>query len=249
MPQLHLLGTGAAISDPHRHTTMLAITTGASTVVVDCGGDVMQRLMAARIDPDTITALIITHEHPDHVGGFPLFMEKLWLSGRRRPLAIYGIASALDQARRCFATFSTEGWEGLPACDWIEIAHEPDTELLNDADWRITAAPVDHAVPTIGLRIESYETGGIVAYSCDTAPCDAVVALGRDADLLIHEASESIPGVHSSPEEAAEVAARARARRLVLVHLAPGFGEADLHAARAHFPETSFGIELGTYAF
>src|SRR5690625_115438 len=102
MPTLYLLGTGAAVSDAHRTTTMLAVSDGASTIAVDCGGDVIQRMMAAGIDVDTLDALIVTHEHPDHVSGFPLFMEKIWLLGRRRPIAVYGIREAIDQATRCF---------------------------------------------------------------------------------------------------------------------------------------------------
>ncbi|MEX0747058.1 MAG: MBL fold metallo-hydrolase, partial [Rhodothermales bacterium] len=98
MARLHLLGTGAAVSDPHRTTTMLAFEEGRETLVVDCGGDVVQRLLAAGIDLDTIAALIVTHEHPDHVSGFPLFMEKIWLAGRRRPIDVYGIGPASSQA-------------------------------------------------------------------------------------------------------------------------------------------------------
>src|SRR4051794_752484 len=85
MATLHLLGTGAALSEPHRTTTMLAIDDSVSAVVVDCGGDVVQRLLAAGIPVGRISALIVTHEHPDHVGGFALLMERLWLAGRRHP--------------------------------------------------------------------------------------------------------------------------------------------------------------------
>ncbi|RMH53679.1 MAG: MBL fold metallo-hydrolase [Bacteroidetes bacterium] len=249
MPQLHLLGTGASISDPHRTTTMLAVTDGPSTVVIDCGGDVVQRLLAAGIALDTIEALIITHEHPDHVGGFPLFMEKIWLAPRRRPIPIYGIHAALDQARRTFATFDTSTWEGLPERIWHEVPHTPGALVLEDAHWRITAAPVVHPVPNIGLRIESKTSGGVVAYSCDTEPTPSVVELGREADLLVHEANGYLPGVHSSPEQAARVAREAQARRLLLVHLPPGLTEADLAEARAHFAATELGEELGVYPF
>lgn len=249
MPHLHLLGTGASISDPHRTTTMLAVTDGPSTIVVDCGGDVVQRLLAAGIDLDTIQALILTHEHPDHVGGFPLFMEKIWLAPRRRPIPIYGIHAALDQAQRTFATFDTSGWDGLPEMAWQEIDHAPGTLMLDDARWRITAAPVVHPVPNVGLRIESKTSGGVVAYSCDTEPTPSVVDLGQDADLLVHEANGFVAGVHSSPEQAAQIAAQANAKRLLLVHLPPGLADDDLSEAHTHFAATELGIELGSYRF
>ena len=53
-------------------------------------------------------------------------------------------------------------------------------------------------------------------------PCAAVTELGRGADILIHEATTPEPSpTHSSPRQAGEVAARAGAGRLVLVHFSP----------------------------
>ena len=248
MPTLHLLGTGAALSDPHRTTTMLAFADGSSTLVVDCGGDVVQRMLAAGIDLGTLSALIITHEHPDHAAGFPLFMEKIWLAGRRAPIPVYGILPALDQARRCFATFDTSRWEGLPPIDWRLLPEEEDTVVLDDETWLVKASPGTHSVPVIGLRVRSKTTERVVAYSCDTEPSAAITRLARGADILVHEATGAFPG-HTSAEQAAALAADAGAERLLLVHLPPGLSDADLAAARTHFSNTECGEELGAYAF
>ena len=248
MPTLHLLGTGAAFSDAHRTTTMLAFTDDDSTLVVDCGGDVVQRLLAASIDLTTIEALILTHEHIDHIGGFPLFMEKMWLAGRRDPIPVYGIEPALDQARRCFATFDTSGWTGLPDIHWYPFAEAPNALVLTDAAWEVKAAPGMHFVPVVGLRVESKRTGGVVVYSCDTAPSPEITGLASEADLLLHEATGASPG-HSSPAQAAQVAAEAGAKRLLLIHLPPNLTDADLHEARQTFARTELGEELGAYDF
>jgi ribonuclease Z len=226
MPTLHLLGTGAAVTDPHRTTTMLAFSDVRSTLVVDCGGDVIQRLLAA---------------------GFPLFMEKIWLSGRTDPIPVFGISRALDQARRCFETFDTSNWD-LPEIRWTEVAHEEGALLLDDASWRVTVTPVAHPVPTIGIRVESVESGGSVAYSCDTEPTEEVVRLARNADILVHEANGEFPG-HTSAAQAADIAARAGARRLLLVHLPPALDDASLEPARQVFANVAVGDELGAYAF
>ncbi|MFQ5570209.1 MAG: MBL fold metallo-hydrolase [Rhodothermales bacterium] len=248
MPTLHLLGTGAALSDPHRTTTMLAFAEPGSTLVVDCGGDVVQRLLAAGIDLATISALLLTHEHIDHVGGFPLFMERIWLAGRQAPIPVYGIKPALDQARRCFASFDTSRWEGLPDIEWHPFPETPNARVLDDDEWRVTAAPGSHSVPVVGLRVESKATGGVVAYSCDTEPSPVIAALAFEADILVHEATGTYKG-HSSPAQAAAVAAQAKARRLLLVHLPPGLTDDDLHEARDTFAPTALGVELGAYAF
>lgn len=247
---VHLLGTGAAVSDPHRTTTMLAVETGGDRVggpgggfvLVDCGGDAAQRLMAAGLAPAAVEAIVLTHQHPDHIGGFALLIEKLWLLGRRDPIPIAGPADALRVARTIFESYDTHRWEGLPALDWRPVAPSDAAPLLDLDGLRVTCWPVVHPVPTLGLRMESVD-GAVVAYSCDTAPCAATVALARGADLLIHEATGHLPGVHSSAEEAAATARAAGARSLVLVHLPPGTTEAALDAARAAFAEVRWGAE------
>lgn len=243
---LYLLGTGAAVSDPDRTTTMLAVEEAGRLVLVDCGGDAVQRLLQLGLDPAALHALILTHEHPDHVSGFPLLVERLWLLGRRAPIPIYGPAATLAVVRRVFGAFTTDGWEGLPERHWHDVPLEVGAAVLTDDALTITAAPVVHPVPTIGLRFEG-ASGTVVGYSCDTSKCASVVHLGRDADVLVHEATGSQPGVHSSPEEAAETAAEASARRLILVHLPPGLTDGDLADARRRFSNTELGEELGTY--
>ena len=240
MPTLHLLGTGAALSDASRTTTMLAFEAADSVVVVDCGGDVVQRLLAGGIDLDRIEALVVTHEHPDHVAGFPLFMEKIWLSGRRRPIPVHGPEAALAQARRTWETFSTGGWEGVPEIRWSPVALEEGAPVLESDAWRVTAAPGTHSVPVIGVRVEDRRGGGSAAYSCDTEESDAIARLARGAGILVHEATGGFGG-HTTVEGAARVASRAGAERLILVHLPPEVDAGELARAR----ETFSRIELG----
>ena len=242
---VHLLGTGAATSDPHRTTTMLAFEDSGSVVLVDCGGDAVQRMLMSGLDPASIDAVILTHEHPDHIGGFSLLIEKLWLLGRRHPIPVYGPAPTLELARTIFGLYDTHQWQGLPDITWHPVEMAPQALVFERGPFRVTAAPVDHPVPTIGLRVET--ASSTVGYSSDTSPCDAVIELAQDADLLIHEGTGTLPGVHSSPEDAAEAAAAANVSRLVLVHIPAGITEEDLADARAIFPRTEWGIEGGAY--
>lgn len=248
MATLHLLGTGAAFSDPSRTTTMLAFESADSVVVVDCGGDVVQRLLAAGIGPDRIGALIVTHEHADHAGGFPLFMEKIWVGGRRRPIPVYGIAPALAQARRCWEAFETGGWKEVPEIQWREFPLEEGARVLEDGDWRITAAPGTHSVPVVGLRVEDVKGGGTVAYSCDTEPSEAITRLARGAELLVHEATGGFGG-HTSAPDAARIATETGARRLVLVHLPPEIEAGEMRRARETFPGVELGVDGARYDF
>jgi ribonuclease Z len=244
MPTLHLLGTGAARSDAHRTTTMLGLVHRHSVLLVDCGGDVVQRALADGLEPERLHGLILTHEHPDHISGFPLFMERIWLLGRRTPIPVFGPAATLEKARRLFEVFDTSGWKGLPAIDWRAVPMEAETMVMEENGWSVTASPVDHGVPALGYRFEA--GGRAVAYSGDTAPSEAVRRLAAGADLLVHEATGSF-GRHTSAAAAARIARDCRARRLVLVHLPPGLRDDDLAEARSLFPDVELGEEGGAY--
>ena len=246
MAVLHLLGTGAAASDAGRTTTMLAFEQRDSVVLVDCGGDVIQRALAAGLDPERIAALIVTHEHPDHAGGFALFMERIWLLGRTRPIPVLGIRPAIEQARRVLEAFDTATWK-LPSIEWRAVEHRPGAAVLEDDEWRISAAPGVHPVPVIGVRVEA-RGAGTAAYSCDTEPCPAITEMSRGADLLVHEATGGFGG-HTSAEDAARVAQAAGAGRLVLVHLPAGVRDADLDESRTIFPRVEYGADGGRYGF
>lgn len=249
MPTLHLLGAGAVVSDPERTTTMMALDNGSGLLLVDCGGDAVPRLASAGLDPTRIDALIVTHEHADHVGGFPLLMERLWLMGRRDPVPVYGIAPALAQVRRVHDAFDVSSWDGYPGWTAHEVPHEPDALVLERERWRVTAAPGRHAVPVIGLRFEDVASGRVATYGCDTAPAAAITALAGGSDLLLHEATGEGP-VHSSAEQASRTALEANAKRLVLVHLPPADALAnDLAAARVILPAVEVGEEMGRYSF
>lgn len=250
MATLHLLGTGAAFSDASRTTTMLAISTDRSALVIDCGGDVVQRLLAQDIDLDTIEAVIITHEHADHVSGFPLMMERLWLAGRARALDVYGISSAIEQARRIHDAFDVSQWPGYPEIRYHVIDHVPEAVVLECENWRVLSTPGDHPVPVIALRVEDVVGGGVLTYSCDTQRSPQVERLAVGSDLLVHEATGAGPG-HSSATDAAGVATRAGARKLVLVHIAPHADEDGKlgEEARRGFAGAVVGVDGQTFAF
>lgn len=249
MAVLHLLGTGAAFSDASRTTTMLAFEHLGHTLVVDCGGDVIQRLLVSGVDLESIEALIVTHEHADHAGAFPLFMEKIWLSGRQKPIPVYGIEPAIAQARRAWESFDTKSWKGVPEIQWHKVEHRPGALVLRNERWHVTASPGVHSVPVVGIRVEAAGVG-VVAYSCDTAFSETIVEMSKGADILVHEAQKlSFPGVHTSYDEAARAAFQAGARRLILVHLPPGVSDADLEGSRKVFAHTEFGEDGGRHEF
>ena len=109
------------------------------------------------------------------------------------------------------------------------------------------------AVEVDGRRISPDEVvgparpGRRVVYTGDTRPSRATAEIARGADLLIHEATfgEEDRGraretEHSTAKEAAQLARKAGAMRLILTHISPRYGlEPQLleREARAVFPD------------
>jgi ribonuclease Z len=88
--------------------------------------------------------------------------------------------------------------------------------------------------------------GRTLVFAGDTRPCERVVEMARDADLLIHEATfveeereRAIETRHSTAAEAARVAKEAGAHRLVLTHISARHADMPDHIrdeATAIFP-------------
>lgn len=245
---VHLLGTGASYNLGQRLTTSLALELDDGVIVVDCGSNVAQSLAAAGLALDRVRALILTHEHPDHTVSFPLFMQQLWLAGRAQTLSVFGPVPALDMARRLWAQYDTSGWDGLFDVAYHEVALEAGATLDVPAAAQVVAAPTEHSVPGIGLRVTT-AGGSVFAYSSDTAPTPTITDLARNADLLIHEATGDYPG-HSSGADAGQVASEASVGQLVLVHLAGNAASAEQVAveARKYFGgHVAAGVDGASY--
>lgn len=116
----------------------------------------------------------------------------------------------------------------------------------------VTATLVAHPpiAPAFAFRFDTVE--GSVTISGDTAPCENLIRLAQGTDLLLHEAIDldwaagSYRDVdeqtrlatiehhrksHTTPRQAGQVAAAARAGSLALHHLVPGNAERGVWAA------------------
>jgi ribonuclease Z len=245
------LGTAAAVPDETHATTHLAVEGGWGFFLIDCGDGPILRVQQAGLALERLRGLILTHFHPDHVATVPILLMDTWLLGRTDPLPVYGLQDVVDRYNAMMDLFRRDEWPGFFDTPCHVVPEEVGALVLENDDFCITAAPVEHVVPNIGLRIENRRSGGVVAYSSDTAPCDAVVELAQDADILIHEAAEPTPG-HSSAAQAGEVARRAGARRLVLVHYRPAPHKYDRwieEAAETFGGPVELGQDLGIYEF
>jgi len=218
MPKLVILGSASAVPDAEHENSHMVLQGERSSVLIDCVGRPLVRLQQAGIDPAEISDIILTHFHPDHVAALPGFLMSVWLLGRTAPMRIYGPHHCLQRVEDLMMAYHWDEWAGFFPVAFHHLPERQGVHVLDSADFHITAAPVKHFVPTIGLRVVVKDTGFVFAYSSDTVPTDSMVQLANQADLLIHEATGDDPLGHSSAAQAGGVASRAGARRLGLIH-------------------------------
>ena len=236
MPKLIFLGTSNAIPDENHENTHMVVVGLERTVLIDCVSSPILRLQKAGVDFNRLTDLILTHFHPDHVSGVPQLLMNMWLMGRRQPLNIYGLHYTLDRIEDLMGFYGWSEWPNFFPVVFHRLPSEEMTLVLECEEFRFFSSPVQHFIPTLGLRIEFLKTNKIVAYSCDTEPCHQVLRLAEGADLLVHEASGALPG-HSSAAQAGEAARQSEVGALYLIHYPTGqFASGDLVSeARQHF--------------
>lgn len=237
MTKLIILGASNAIPSRESENTHLLVLGRERTVLVDCASNPIVRLEQVGIDFQRVTDIILTHFHPDHVGGLPLLLMDMWLLGRRSPLMIYGLHYTLDRAEKMMQMYGWEEWPNFFPVSFCRVPADDLALVMDNAEMRVFASPVKHFVPNIGLRFELKESGKSFAYSCDTEPCPQLPGLAAGVDLLLHEATGYFAG-HSSAAQAAEAARQAEVGALMLIHyptgkLATGDPVAE---ARAKFP-------------
>jgi ribonuclease Z len=119
---------------------------------------------------------------------------------------------------------------------WSQLQHGLDVTL---DDGRVIVPAQVVGPPRRGRKI---------VYSGDTKPCAALLALARDADLLIHEATVDDALAeragqygHSTPRQAASLAKEANVKRLVLTHISMRYTDAEVlrQQAAAIFPNVT----------
>jgi ribonuclease Z len=233
MARLILLGTGSAWSGPGRENTYMLVEGDKTRILVDCGGGPAQRLSGAGVDIASVDSVILTHTHPDHIYGWPVFALAAWMAGRREAVHVYGLEETLRAARMILRAVGSNQWPHFFPLRYHRVQPESSNLILASSEFSVSATLTEHFVPTIALRFTSEVSGVSIAYSCDTAPSEHIVEMARGVKYLFHEATTlevSAPG-HTSAVQAGAQAKRAGARELVLLHLPPDARPGRWHAA------------------
>ncbi|MEP6920626.1 MAG: 3',5'-cyclic-nucleotide phosphodiesterase [bacterium] len=136
--------------------------------------------------------IIVTHVHMDHIASLPIFIDDLFPT-LQRPMRIYATAEVIERLERdvfnwnVYPRFSELKNQFGPVMEYVEI---PTSGEFKVAHLTVTAVPVNHIVPTVGVIISDGKK--TVAFSSDTAETDEfwkVVNSMKRVDALLIEAS------------------------------------------------------------
>lgn len=217
--RLTIIGCSGSFPGPASPASCYLVDAEGFRMLLDLGNGALGALQR-RIGLFDVDAICLSHLHADHC----LDLCSYWVARRYAPdgpkpqLPVFGPAATADRMARAY---------DLPLLPGMREEFDFRTLLPGTREigpFRVTVDRVNHPVETFGLRIE--HGGKVFTYSGDTGESPALVRLGADADLLLCEASfvdrANLPtDLHLTGRQAAEHAARAQARRLVLTHLVP----------------------------
>ena len=217
--RVHFLGSGNAFSDGGRANAAIHVTAPGVSLLLDCGGSALPAIKK-HIDPATIDGIAVTHLHGDHFGGIAYLVLEQHFAGRKKPLVAAGPPSLEQRLRAAeqalYPDFFGQTALGFPLTT-VVLGAEP-TELCGA---RVTALPVRHVrlAEPHGLRVEV--AGKLIAYSGDARFTEHLLAVAKDADLFICEASffDRDDPAHISYRQIIEHRKEFDAKRIVLTHM------------------------------
>ncbi|KAG4426223.1 hypothetical protein IFR04_000689 [Cadophora malorum] len=234
------LGTGSALPSKYRNVsaTLLRVP-GYGNYLFDCGENTLGQLFRVFGD-DTpeilrdLRVIWISHLHADHHLGTVRVIKEWALetaateSTRNNSLVVAshdGMTNFLKE----YSEVEDFGYERIQPIVmerknggyYHEFSEEQTQKVgLNS----IKACGVEHCHGALAVAF-NFPNGFKVAYSGDCRPSERFVDIGRDATLLIHEAtfddelkSDAIAKKHSTTSEALGVGERMNARRILLTH-------------------------------
>jgi ribonuclease Z len=248
-------GTSSAIPSSNRGFSCIGLTESETKrlVLLDCGDGSIRNLLKFGADVNSISDILITHFHSDHLTGITQVIETMGIKKRKPNLRVYGptgLAEYFGTIQKITNVASKREFQ-------IELMEVEPNQKFSFEGYTADTFQMDHSIPCLGYRIICPDQK-IMSYTGDTQPCTSENHLGRKADVFIHEATflqkdveRARPPKHSTALEAANAAKSADAKKLILTHVSeeresPGLmmKEAQPEFENVVVAEDGFTVEL-----
>lgn len=255
MLSVTILGNNSALSMHDRHQTSQVVTAGTNTFLVDCGESTQDQMHRYKIRRSKIDHIFISHLHGDHYYGLPGLLNSYSLNNRDKPLHLFATPLLKDiidlQLKAADSKLN------------FELVFHPITQattLLELDEVQVSCFPVTHRIPCWGFVFTKYEKkkGDVLKYSycADTRYDDLILPYIKGSNLLYHEATyladqsaKATARFHSTSIEAATIAEKAGAGRLLLGHFSSKYPDLSPFETEAKqvFENTEVSREGVTY--
>ncbi|MFP4459508.1 MAG: MBL fold metallo-hydrolase [Candidatus Zixiibacteriota bacterium] len=96
------LGTASGMPVIDRASSAILCEQDGQNILLDAGEGLTRRVLQAGLDLETISHIIISHTHPDHVAGLTTFLQLLHLKKRKSPIEIFLPQEAIQPAKSLF---------------------------------------------------------------------------------------------------------------------------------------------------
>lgn len=223
--KIHFLGTASASVTADRDNTSLLVEAGADLILLDCGGNPAGKILKLGYDPSDLTVLCLTHLHIDHCYGLPTLLFHMFLQKRTEPLNIFSPEEEFEMMNQQLESHGIG--DDVRTYPLVKHSVPPVSgqKIWENEHSVILAGVSRHSRATRAFRVQEKRTGQSMVFTGDTAPIDEMVAFSRHTDVLVHESTYlnshktlAAEYGHSTAGQAGEIAARADARALALVH-------------------------------
>ena len=234
---LTILGAGPAAPNPGGANSGYLVRQGDTAVVMDLGPGNAGRI-ALHMPPHQLSAVAISHFHPDHYFDLVALYYTIKYGEPRPRLTVFvppGGRQFLDRLGQLIADREAMLEDVFELKDYA-----PDREISIDG-LSFSFHAVQHYVPAFAMRVRDHD-GRVLVFSGDVAPCPQIVEAARQADLFLCESAlldrtqddpnPSLRG-HMTAADAGAAAQEAGARRLVITHYRSGEDNDARHLASA----------------
>lgn len=199
--------------------------------VFDCGPGTMRRLLEAGVTIFDVTHLFLSHFHLDHTGELASLLFAKKYSPSPQPMIPLMLAGGKGLVEFYTGLKSVYGEWIDPGDDLLKFREFETTakDHYQEGVFAVTTRPVAHRPESVAFRVNV--NNAAVVYSGDTDVNQNLVALSRDADLLICESAlpdDLKKEGHLTPSLAGGIAQQAGVKRLVLTHLYPECDKMDI---------------------
>ena len=229
---LTVLGSGTCVPSLERSSCSVMMEVSNTGLLFDSGPGTIHRLLRANTTIFDVDYIFYSHFHPDHTAELVpfLFATKYPDKGQRQTVLTIVAGVGFEDFFAGLKTVYGQWIELDPGLVEIIQMNNRSADLLRLKDFTVQSAPVEHNPESIAYRVTGPGEHSVV-YSGDTDTSENLIALSKDADLLICESAlpddYRMKG-HLTPSLAGDIATRAGVKKLVLTHFYPECDQADI---------------------